>query len=121
MSGVQLSRNMLHLNMFEMADDSCKSGGAPIHWILGSPPPPNELWTVGDGMGHVTNLPTCGLLPNLSPALKHRRPPKQQGLCSQSTHFWANGDFVPHFEVYETRDGRGYVANPPACGHLLIL
>ena len=33
----------------------------------------------------------------------------------------AISDFFPHSEVLGTPDGRGYVANLPTCGPLLIL
>ena len=51
---------------------------------------------------HVANLPTCGPLVILSPALKHWGPPRQQRLCSQSAHLWATGDFVPRPEALGT-------------------
>ena len=42
-----------------------------------------------DSRGCVANLPTCGPLLILSPALRRWGPPRQQGLCSQSALLWA--------------------------------
>ena len=53
----------------------------------------------------------------LAPCL---RPPRWQGLCSQSAHLWAISDFLPRFEARGPRDGSSYVANPPNCGPFLI-
>ena len=56
------------------------------------------------------------------PSLKCWEPPRQQGLCSQAAHLSATAGFVPRSEALGTPpDGRGYVANVPTCGPLLIL
>ena len=73
-------------------------------------------------MGHLATGPTCGPRWILSPALKHRGPPKWQGLCSDWAYMWATSDFVPRLEVSGSlADGRVYVATGPTCGAPVIL
>ena len=56
------------------------------------------------------------------PTMKRWARPKQQGLCSQSTHLWATSNFVPCSKALGTPlDGNNYVANLPTCGPHLIL
>ena len=57
--------------------------------------PPNST---GDG----ANVPTCGPLLILFPALKRRGPSRRHGLCNECAHLWAAADFVPRFEVLGT-------------------
>ena len=121
------------------------SQSAHLWAIAGFVPHPKALWTP-DGRGYVANLPTCWPLLVFSPALKvtdSREPPRScsqsahywatsdfllrfEGLGtpwtgSQSAHLWATPDFLPRFEGLETPDGKGYVANLPTCGPLLVL
>ena len=80
---------------------------------LGSSNPP---W------GYVATGPSCAPLLILSSALKHRGPPRRQGLYTHWTHFWATFDFVPRFEASGTPpDGKVYVPLKPTCVPILIL
>ena len=80
------------------------------------------MGTPPGGRGYVATLPTCGPPVILSPALKRRGPPRQQGLCSHLAHLWATSDFAPRFEAVGTPPGsRGYVATLPTSGPPVIL
>ena len=50
----------------------------------------------------MANLPNCGLLLILFPALKHLGSPKRQVLCSQFAHLCATSDIVPCCEALGT-------------------
>ena len=63
----------------------------------------------------MATLPTCGPLVIWSPALKRRRPPRQQGLCSHLAHLWATSDFAPRFEAVGTPRRQGI------CSHVAHL
>ena len=65
-----------------------------------------------DGLGR----PTCWIMPILSPASRSWGLPKHHGSCSKSAQFRANADFVPWFEALRNLpNGRVSVVNPPTC------
>ena len=73
-------------------------------------------------LGLCSNVPTHGPLMIGSMPMKLRGLPRQEALGSRVAHLWAIADFVPRFIASGTPlDCRGYVANLPTCGPLLIL
>ena len=78
---------------------------------LGTPPS-------STGKCYVANLPICGPLLILFPALKRWGPPSRQVLCSQMAHLWAIVEFVPRSKTLGTHVWSGVMSQIcPFVGH----